>query len=240
MSLLWIATALLFTASMVSFVIAHLSEATSNGRFWAEVHENLSLGVEFNLPTWFSSILWGLFGLVAWYLSTVDAGRRPSWLIVAAVGWVASIDEALMLHDRLSRPGSAIEEVLGIDLDGATWVLVGIVVVGAVAALLARFVLSLPSKPRRDLIVGGGLFLTGAVGFEVISSLAFEATGTVNWLFMVTMHIEEFLEFAGVIVATRGLLRLLPPGTGREPDCWHGVEVGGSDTTTSKRDHLLG
>lgn len=204
--LLWVAATLLVGASALTLVIARITATSAHGWFWDEIHENLSLGVEFNLPTWFASMLWGLFAVIAWYLATADHGRRVLWRMVAVVGLMGSIDEYLMLHDRLSAPGSFVENVIGIDLGGATWVLPGIVVAGLIATVLARFVLSLPATTRRDLIIGGLLFLAGAIGFEVISSLAFEATATVNWVFVVTMHIEESLEYAGVIVAIRGLL----------------------------------
>ena len=122
-----------------------------------------------------------------------------------------------MLHDRLSTPASAIEGVVGIDLGGATWVLVGLVLAAGVAGLLGRFVLSLPHDSRRDLTAGAGLFLLGAVGFEIVSNLAFETTGTLNAVSAATMHVEELLEFVGVILAIRGLLRLVSPGRDRSP-----------------------
>lgn len=223
-SLLWIATVLLLAASAITAVISSLTIATTHGEFWAKVHETLNVGVEFNLPTWFASVLWALFSLAAVYLSTVDLGRRLSWLLVALVGLLASVDEYLMLHDRLGRHSNAIEIALGIDLGGATWILLGVVIAAAVAALLARFVLSLAPRTRRDIVMGAVLFLTGAIGFELISNLAYEVTQSMNWIVELTRHIEELLEFAGVIVATRGLLRMCgqsaDQGTPNVPEHW--------------------
>lgn len=65
MTLLWTASLLLVTVSAVTLGVAALTEGSSSGRFWAEVHENLSVGVEFNLPTWFATVLWALFALIA-------------------------------------------------------------------------------------------------------------------------------------------------------------------------------
>lgn len=207
--LLWFGAALLVILSATALLIAQITATAAHGPFWDEVHQNLSVGAEFNLPTWFASMLWGSFALIAWYLSTADSSRRRSWWMLVALGLLASIDEYLMLHERLNAPSSGIERVIGIDLGGATWVLLGIVVAGTVAALLTRFVLSLPSRTRRNLILGGLLFLAGAIGFEVISSLALEATGTLDWVSGFTLHIEESLEYAGVIVAIRGLLGMV-------------------------------
>lgn len=205
-----VASAVAVMASLVTYAIARAAAATPQGEFWAEVHENLSVGVERNLPTWWATVLWAGFALAAWAQWLVASEKRMAWMFLSLVGWGASIDEALMLHDRLSAPSGRIETIAGIDLGGATWVLLGGVVAASVGLTLLRFVLGLPGETRRDLLVGAALFLLGAVGFEVLSSLFFESTGEFGWAVVTLIHIEEGLEFAGVVIATRGLLRLTP------------------------------
>lgn len=210
MRLLWGAAALLVGGSAVSYVVAQATAGRRHGDLWDEIHQNLSVGVDLSLPTWFASMLWALFGLLAWYHAMSRPSHRSSWLVVAGVGWLASIDEYLMLHERLSGPASAIEGVIGVDLGGATWVLVGGLIALVVAALLGRLVISLPPPTRRDLMVGAGSFLLGALGFELVHNLVQEATGEFNWMVVLPTHIEEALEMVGLILAIRGLLRLLP------------------------------
>lgn len=208
--LMWLSVATALALSFASRVIKWVTAGSTNAVIWDKVHENLNVGTEMNLPTWLASVLWAVFALTALYRWHVASTDRASWLLLSLVGWGASIDEYLMLHDRLSRPGARIETLAGIDLGGATWVLVGGAVAAAVVALLVRFVWRLPPATRSDLILGGFLFIAGSIGFEVVSNLLFASSDHYGWLVTLTVHIEEGLEFAGVVVATRGLLRLAP------------------------------
>jgi hypothetical protein len=207
---MWLSVATALALSFVSFVISKVAAGSPNADIWDEVHENLNVGTETNLPTWLASVLWAVFALTALYRWHVASTDRTSWLLLSLVGWGASIDEYLMLHDRLSRPGARIETLVGIDLGGATWVLVGGAVAAIVVAVLVPFVWRLPPATRSDLILGGALFIAGSIGFEVVSNLLFASSDQYDWLVMLTVLIEEGLEFAGVVVATRGLLRLPP------------------------------
>lgn len=209
--LMWVCAATVVALSFASYLVAEFAPSAASADLLSEVHENVNVGTEMNLPTWLASILWAIFALAALYHWHETSANRGSWLLLSLVGWAASIDEYLMLHDRLSRPGARIEAATGIDLAGATWVLVGVAVAAVVGSLLLRFVLRLPVATKKDLIAGAFLFLLGAIGFEVFSNVLFDSTGDYGWLVALTVHLEEGLEFAGVVLAARGLIRMLPP-----------------------------
>lgn len=211
---LWIGAAVLVMVSATTYLVARLAADLSIVWILEEVHENLSVGKDIALPTWFAVSLWALLGLLAWTHGKLDNRWRSSWMILALVAWTASVDEFLMLHERLSKPASLIQDALGFDLGPARWILVGGVVAMAVATVLVRLILSLPSIALRDVVLGAGAFLMGAIGFELAGILAVNLTGSYGWLYMLTMHVEEGLEFIGVVLAIRGLLCILPLRSG--------------------------
>jgi hypothetical protein len=95
-------------------------------------------------------------------------------------------------------------------------VLLGLLVTGAAAALLAafaylRFLLALPFRIGAIFAVAGALYLGGAVGMEIAAGGA--AGGTKAGLLLGTL--EETLEMAGLILFGYALLRFLARPDGR-------------------------
>lgn len=205
------ATALaLVVISGGTYVIARLAEGSIWGRVANYLHKEFAINVDWTVPSWFAVSLWALLGLLAFIHMAVDQPRKIGWLGMTLISWVASVDEFLGLHERLSGPAQVVQESIGIDLAGARWVLLGGVIALLVVLLLIRHVWSLPSEARRDVILGGVVFLIGSIGFEIVDALGFAATDSYNWISMIGSHVEEGLEFAGVILAIRGLLTILP------------------------------
>lgn len=98
--------------------------------------------------------------------------RRPDvwyWYFLSCVFLLLAYDEAFSLHERIApfvritfhknRP------------DHLNWVVGGIVFLTIVAAISIRFVFRLPPRTRLLMIVSGVIFVTGAIGFEVLGGL---------------------------------------------------------------------
>lgn len=217
---LFMAVALMFaTLFMVTPFILWKLDATWIGR---EYYWLIDLDGEGNPPAIFSVSLWATAAVTALRLAQRDTGRlrrfsnRINWIALALFCVLLAYDEAIALHedmgDRLSGRVSG--------LPVYSWTLYGGAVFLVACLFLFRFVLALPRANATIIILGGAVFLFGAVGMETVGRFAIENDGRfplgLNWRRQQT--IEEFCEMAGVILlifALRRQARSLD-GAGRE------------------------
>ena len=166
---------------------------------------------EANVPTLFSSCLFllnaallGIFG----YLKRLSGASYRPWVSLALIFCFLSVDEAARIHERLIDP-------VGIALDtGGIFYFAWIIPYGILTALLAAIYLPiiwpLERRFRYLLLLSGGLYIGGAVGFEMIGGAlrdSFQTYETV-W-YAISMTCEESLEMAGLIIFTYTLMLLI-------------------------------
>jgi len=167
---------------------------------------------EINVPTWFSSTLLLVAGLLLLYIGA--ASRREAdpwarhWTFLAWVFLLLSADETSGLHGLLSGPLRS-----AFRLSGAlyhAWVLpVGAAVVMLGLAYL-RFVSHLPHATRRLIVAAGVIYVVGAIGFELPEGMYRTAVGqnvTIAYGFLTVL--EETFEMAGVVLFIYALLRFI-------------------------------
>ena len=164
---------------------------------------------EANVWAWYGSVLLAAlaaaFVLHAYLQRNAGAPYGP-YLILAGLAAFMSVDEAAILHEKLSN--------IVTSFPTWGWLAIGIplvIVVGAGALWLTR---TMEQFFRRRLIVAGALFLLGAVfvegiaGVTVVQAGSYDA-GTQTVVYMVLLAIEEFLELAGVLFALWATLTAL-------------------------------
>lgn len=164
---------------------------TAGTRYWL-------LALERNPSTWLSSALLALTGLAAWAAGRGRSDAR-TWNVVAAILGVLSLDEVATFHERLG----AVPGIPGIGSRG--WAGAGLLIAVVVAYRLRRWVLALDGALRVAFFLGGAVFVSGAVGFEVISGNHQASHGS-DRIYWTLATIEENLELLGVLVVLRGLL----------------------------------
>lgn len=169
---------------------------------------------EANLPTWLSSMLLNIAAVLAFVISSSDAPvlRRP-WRGIALLLALMSMDEIACLHNVPSR---RLFEWLGADngyLMNA-WVLpAGLLSLGILCVYLP-FLLQVRRRVALGLMLAGALYLTGALGLEILGSKLEFDTGGMDYdgasryslAFEICTVAEEFFEFAGLLV-TLSVLR---------------------------------
>lgn len=174
------------------------------------------VGQEANLATWYASGMWLAFGVLAALAAVSRPAHRLSWILLAVVAIGASFDEFIAAHERLHHHAERIGAMVGIEV-GFSWVLLGAPVALLVGLLLLRFVLSLPRRARTGILIGGVVFVAGALGVETVNGQMLEAAGWVETTpYLFTTMLEELLEMSGLALALGAVLSLLQhdPGTG--------------------------
>jgi hypothetical protein len=171
----------------------------ANGRIF-ELSNRLDLDDETSAPSWFSQVLLLAIGLAAGlaaYLQ-VKKGLRWIWGAIASLGVIMSLDEAASLHEHSLQTLHVyfFKEAAPTVTQNAWWLVLPVVLALAVAfgyVLYNYF----PRRTSKLFILGGAIFLTGAIAVDVLS------TGVSPESFAhqgVMVGIEESLELIGSVV----------------------------------------
>jgi hypothetical protein len=171
------------------------------------------LDQEGNLPSLFST---GLLFLAAVLLALIGRFKRAEkdpfarhWLVLASIFLALGADEALGFHEVLIDPLRQTFNLTG--LLRFSWVLVGIPLVAALAFLYLPFLRSLPRRTCFAFTASGIVYVTGALGFEMIGGAFYDdfVLGKSTGAYQTVMTIEETLEMAGIVLFVRALLQYL-------------------------------
>ncbi|RKD91375.1 peptidase M48 Ste24p [Mangrovibacterium diazotrophicum] len=163
---------------------------------------------ESNVPTFFSSMLLLLTALLLFYIGFVhqsQESRLKRYWFGLAVGFLyMSIDESAQIHEVVN---GLIQ--MKFNLTGFfhyAWVLpFGIIasIVGVV--YLIKFLPFIPGRIRTLFWISGGIYVAGAIGFEMIGGKV-EDSGGSDVLYAVLYTFEEFFEMLGVSLFLYALL----------------------------------
>jgi len=166
------------------------------------------VGGEQTVAAWLSSTLMLLCAMVLLYVATVKRhGGEPyamHWLGLSVIFLALSMDEAVGFHEMTIKP---LQEMLG--TAGAflyAWVIPAIVLVGAVGIAYLGFLWHLEPGFRLRCLLAGGLFVGGAVGFEMLEGVLAGFYIQHRLLYEAAIHLEDTLEFAGVLIFLHALL----------------------------------
>lgn len=212
---------LLLTAivSLVGLGMLSLSlDGLAFDNFWLDESRSslvrlFSLDQEANVPTWFASATLLLAGALALCLGRAAGPReRRRWTLVGVLLLMMSLDEAAVMHEMMIKPLRRLFDTP--DILHYPWVVPAGIVAVAVALYLLPFVWRLPPPVRWRIILGGALFVSGALLVEAVSGWIEEVRGR-DRLYHMTVVLEESLEFLGVFLVVSAFLRqlaLLPSG----------------------------
>ena len=212
----WIAGVVLAGFAMVSVLNAMAIFVLHSGMRGKSYARMVYFDQEANFATLFNFLL--LAGIVA--LLALNAARayaegsswRHHWTGLVALFLLLAFDEAAQMHEELNR-------LIGrsVELEGYlyfVWVIPGLAFAFAVGLVYLRFLLALPRRVAGLALLGGGLFVAGALGVEMVGAKLWseQAMGTVRYSLVVTA--EESLEMLGLIVFGYGLMLLLADADG--------------------------
>jgi hypothetical protein len=163
------------------------------------------LRLETSIGTFVHSTLLVAAAVLFWLYGRARAHvRTTAWILAGATFWVA-MDEASQIHELLIVPVDRLLDTGGVFRYG--WVIPGMAVAAAVAAVTLRFVRDLEPGTRRVLLVGGACYLLGAIGLEMLGGARSDVYGSDDAVYrMVWTSLEETFEGIGIVLALTAML----------------------------------
>jgi len=165
---------------------------------------------ETNLPSLYSSLAILFCASLLWFVRQYhkqsNSKYRYHWLGLAMIFTFLGVDEALGLHEEL---GDFVEELHWFKAEGFlyfAWVVPYSLLFLIFILSYFKFVFSLPKPIMFRFITAGMLFITGAVGFEIISAAEADLHGSETVYYSVLYTIEELCEMVAMVIFSNGLL----------------------------------
>ena len=194
-----------------ALLMAHTLTQVGIYGFGADKHwlDVVNMDRELNLPTLFSTLLLMMSAVLLQRLSTIEWNDDAAdWALLSRIFVFLALDEALQIHEILILPGlrHQIHPALA-----STWVIpYGLIALGLLWRF-RRFLTALPAKTSARFLRAGSIYLTGAIGMEMVGSFAVRS-GLIRlhsfWYGAIT-GIEESLELFGLILFLYALMQEL-------------------------------
>ena len=209
----------LVLAAALLIVLHLLSEAVL--ALWGEpdnLRHFFALNAEANLGAWYSTLQLLFCAILLTVIVRSELGRRHRWYwgILAAGFYYLSLDEGAQVHELLTPLVHTVTgRSTGIARHG--WVIPGIAAVAVVGLSFLRFLLILPRKTAVQFVIGGAIFVFGAVGVEMLGSFYKEAmaaadssscdlAGECGFAYRILVAVEEGMEMIGITIFANALM----------------------------------
>jgi hypothetical protein len=212
------------------------------------------LDEEFNIPALYSALAIGFAAALLYAISRFEALKQSaqarSWKILAGIFLYLSMDELNSFHEILIEP---LRRRFGLSgLFYYAWVLPAIALVIVFVLGFMKFLWQLNRSTRYRFLAAGGIFVLGAVGFEMLGATVVDRLGEAgvvfNPLYQALMTTEETLEMLGIIGFIDALLRYLNRHHGVRSLILHlpvqrisrsGESIGQAEPTFSQTDQVV-
>ena len=197
-------------------LFAHITTQVGIYAFGADKHwlDVLNMDRELNLPTLFSTVLLLTAARLLMQLSKASLQESADdWTLLSRIFMFLAVDEALQIHEILILPDLRhhIHPALA-----STWVIPYCLVALGLLWRFRHFLTTLSAKTSNSFLCAGGVYITGAIGMEMVGSFAVRS-GIIRlhsfWYGAIT-GIEESLEIMGLILFTVSYTHLTLPTTG--------------------------
>lgn len=157
--------------------------------------------MEKNIPSIFSGFILASASGFLFLVGSLHKKEKSSylpWMSLAVIFLFLSFDEIASVHEQLITPVQ-----LALDTTGLfffAWIIPYGIATLLLGLAYLKFVIQLPKTTRLLFILSGALFVTGAVGFEMISGRHAEMYAGHNLPYVMMTTIEESLEMLGIII----------------------------------------
>ena len=164
-------------------------------------------GSESNIPTLYSSITLLACSALLWTIAKSHKKQNQPyryWLGLAVLFLFLSVDETASLHERSGEPIRAMMGTSGLLYYG--WMIPYGAAMLFIVTLYLRFLVRLPKKTSKIFIVSGVVYITGAIGMEMLGGWWHESHGIHNLTYYSLVTLEELFEMFGIVLFIHTLL----------------------------------
>jgi hypothetical protein len=166
-----------------------------------------NLDGEGNICSLFSSVMLLFCGLLIYFISVKKKEAKDTffryWRVLSYIFIYISIDEFVSIHEYIKFPERWVHSTGYFHL---AWVVPGGILVILTGFLFIKFVFNLPLKTRLLFIFSGVVYISGALGMELLSSDFLEIHTRHTARYFATTTLEELLEMFGTTLFIYALL----------------------------------
>ena len=169
-----------------------------------------NFNLEANVPTLFSACQLVLAAALLLSVGVVlRNNHRPftAWMVLSVLMLFLAIDEASSIHEQLTV---VTREALG--TSGYlffAWVIPYGVATLLLILLFAKFLFDLPVRTRRLFVLAGAIYVTGALGFEMLGGRYVTSPGATEVVYSVIYTMEELFEMTGIALFIYAILHYM-------------------------------
>lgn len=209
---LWVTATLSVINSVLLFFYFYLDDDELFGLI-----DFFDLDIEGNIPTLYSAVAMlfcaALLALITRVNWDKPDGKRFHWLGLTVIFILLALDEGTGIHEEV---GTFLER--WIEAEGFLfflWVLPYGILTLIFGITYLKFVWSLPKTSRILFISAGTIFVTGALGIELLGAREANLHGYYTVKYSVLYSLEETLEMLGIVLFIYALLSHLALEAGR-------------------------
>lgn len=190
---------------LVDQLLFHIGLSGSYGEL---LYSYFDVTREANVPTFWNAALLLLVAAAAVLVAYLTPGRAVGWWVTAAVAFLMSLDESVQLHERLVGLGKWVQQTLGFSIPTFSWLIPGVLIALAGAALLWVWSGRLPRPTRLGLRVGVCVYGVGVIMVEAIGGIVYQQQD-ISAGYRALTGLEELLEMTGAAIALIGVMAML-------------------------------
>lgn len=163
---------------------------------------------EANFPSIYSALTLAFCSYLLTIITKVKQARQSKdsqyWKSLSFIFIYLAIDEICSIHELLIPILQNTINAGGIFY--FAWVIPGFFLLLAFLLIFRKFILNLPSKTRRIFILAGTIYISGALGMELVGGYIADTIGFDTFAYGMVSRTEELLEMFGILIFIRGLL----------------------------------
>ena len=162
---------------------------------------------ESNFPSLYSALSLGFCSYLLAIIFIIKKDRKARyvkhWKTLSLIFLFLALDEACSMHELLIPILRGAINAKGILY--FTWVVPAFFLLILFLIVFRNFIKNLPAKTRTLFILAGTIYVTGALGMELVGGYIADTIGY-NTIYGLASTIEELLEMFGIVIFINGLL----------------------------------